>query len=285
MRPHAVHWVAAAALCVAGGCAVTVRTLPVEPPARAVVLGEAEIEFDPSLGGVAVPVVRARLGETRARLVIDTARPTALQSTFGRGGERTVAITVGGWARKITATTSADEPLDGKLNPLDLVPRGFAVVDLRAGRLLLVDGTAAAMGAWLRERFGGVVFTPLGRSGDDPRILLVPAALEKRPPLPVLLDASGEWRTAFSVAYAGEPTSAETASAVTANGITATEVSGRTVRLAGRDLGPVTLVALSEWKAPAVAPTAEAVVGLDVLRGLVLVLPADPKAPILVGGP
>ena len=153
----------------------------------------------------------------------------------------------------------------GTISPQCLVDSGATVLDLPAKRLLIVPLDSGELREWLAAEFPRTEFVELARRGEDPCEMLVTASLDGRPETPVVLD-SGSGHTEFGDAYSG----------LTAG----LHRSPTTLRIGGRLL-PVPEIEVRSFKNQ---PQQNGTLGLDAIRGLVLVFPAG-RSKVWLGFP
>lgn len=162
----------------------------------------------------------------------------------------------------------------GFLSPQHLHPEAWLVLDLDSERLVLVDGESGDVAEWLADRWPGFHLTELERLASDPTIL-VRAAIDPFEPVVVLLDTGGK-STVFAAkavpGLAGEHSGA-------GRGLSGTRIVGEMVddqTLVVADMRlPVPRLVVSE-----AVDGQDGLVGIDVLRGTILVVRANRTKPV-----
>ncbi len=282
---------------------------PTSSPADGVrIMGQTTLDFSAGGHPLPVPVVNAELYGTRGLLIVDTgsshnaiARAWADERKFGQtppasgrdhaGTAMTVAVAppgkwqIGATSRTlddtvITPTPAAFAPLGivGFLSPQNFFEHGFVVLDFAAGRLTVLEGSPPAVEAWLRPQNPRARLTALARErGIDPRKIFVRARLPGRDPVVAEIDTGGSF-TEFddNLLPASDPTEVATSLSVTGKKASARLVAGQTVILGELSFGPM--------KVKARAPIAgfAALIGMDLLRRTVVVIPPGQDAPLLL---
>jgi hypothetical protein len=163
----------------------------------------------------------------------------------------------------------------GILSPQHLHPTAVAVIDLVVGELLLVEAVDAALYAWLAERYPDLEILVLPRDPAFPTPV-VEAAIAPYAAIPTLLNTGGRG-TEF--AASAVPALAAGASTRIGGGVSGADVvaasAGRQKLLVGgRELPVASLEVRSTMHDP------QGIVGMDVLRGTVLAVAADPARPV-----
>lgn len=265
------------------------------------------ITFATADGGTQhTPLVLGRLGGVVTRLVLDTGSDVHLLNRElvdriglgveeGEEGTDHSGATIPSWSVEDVvlelgelATTLRDvvaipapKPfpgwgVGGILSPHHLHPSAWTVIDLVRDELLLVEGTTAALAAWLSKR------SPALRTLELPRdeafaSVVVPAAISPHPELPMLLNTGGK-HTEFSAAAvpgvhgaAGE----RLGDGVSGEATLGSKAGPATLLVAGHDL-PVPVLAVRE-----VMHDPQGMVGMDVLPGTILAVGADRSRPVL----
>lgn len=228
---------------VLGACRTTARAAP-PPQAR------WEVPLALTVDGLALVV--AKLGPADVRLLVDTAASETV--LFGRSGELQLG------PERITAAAAEPRPglqVDGVLAVHHLLTGGALVLDFPGQRLLALDGSENAWLRWLDERspkgeLAGVArLPPLAggllvqtRAGDGPEVTTVVATTALR---------SGYARSLFDAAVL--------------EGVRQEGLEGVHLRIRDAEFGPLTVDVLP----PGTTPPAR--LGLDVLKGLVVVVP------------
>lgn len=302
-------------VAVATGLAVSALAEPAPPadrPAEASVSVVAEIPLQFSARGqrLPVPLIAAKLYGTEGLLIVDTgsshqavARAFAdshhLASTPEAAGHDHAGNTVatqhagtGEWQigpeqRTVTDAVIVPGPaafaplgIHGFLSPQNFFTAGYLVFDFPAGKLIVLKpAPAATLRPWLKTLYPTRPLLELPRATDaalDPRKIYVHAALGDHSPVVAELDTGGSV-TEFDesllppVAASDATTTTSTASGKTN---TARTVEGQTIHLAGHAFGPMKI------KRHLPRPGVQALLGIDLLRQTVLIVPLDPTAPL-----
>lgn len=242
---------ALALLLLLAGCRTTTVAAP--PPKA---LWEVPLEFTDD----GRPLVKAKVGALRVvRLLVDTgAAETTVQGSVEGG------LLVGGEqvpARAIELDHEQNRAgLDGTLAPHQLVKTGAVVLDLPGKRLLVLGGLENNWLRWLDERspkgeLAGVARMPPSnggllvqtRVGDGPEVLTRVSTSTLR---------SAYARTLFDLGL-----------------VTATDVRGVHLKIRDSEFGPLDVGLLPDGN------PAQGVLGLDVLKDLVVLVPvhASPR--------
>jgi Aspartyl protease len=167
--------------------------------------------------------------------------------------------------------------IGGFLSPQNLHPSAAIVLDLASGRLAVDDDAPDRVAERLIAAHSRLEPVWLERIPGDATIL-VRIALDAREPVVTLLD-SGARSTSFSASAvpgliaAGADTSG---SALGGEAMTAPVVLGQSLRV-----GPARLPVDRLFVPPVLPGEIDGLVGMDVLRGTVLLLWADPGRPVL----
>lgn len=164
----------------------------------------------------------------------------------------------------------------GFLSPQHLHPTAWAVLDLRADRLVLVDGDDASVVAWLHDRTPDLAVLELARDPSE-ATPVVQAAIEPFEPVATMLNSGGRGTEFAASAVPGLVGIAEDepGKGVGGSAVLGEVVEGQTLRIgAARFRVPRLLVRES-------IDTMQGLVGMDVLRGTVLAVSADRARPIV----
>jgi hypothetical protein len=159
----------------------------------------------------------------------------------------------------------------GFLSPQHLHPTAHAVLDLAKDSLILVEGDEAEVLPWVAARFPDLHPVTLERASGDSTVL-IRAAVDSFDPVVTMLDTGGK-RTEF--AEVAVPSLRGGERQLSGRGVSGTEsyglqVEGATLRVGDVNLSAPSLLVRDQ---PGNAP---GVIGMDVLRGTVLVVSADP---------
>jgi len=251
------------------------------------------------------PMVEARVGGVRTLIVLDTGSDTHLLNkelvdeiglaaepgetgTDHAGTEMpswnlgTVPIEIAGVGLSLTDVVSIPAPppfpgwgVGGILSPQRLRHSAQAVVDMVYGELVLLEGTESAAHAWALDRHLRLRALILDRVGSD-HTVLVSAAISPHPPVPTLVDTGGRDTEFDRSALPGVGGSgAERLGGSVSGADVVGERAGAAVLLAGGAEIPVPNLALRDGMDP------PGIIGMDVLRGTVLVVGDDPDGRVL----
>jgi Aspartyl protease len=270
------------------------------------VLLEVPITFDVGDQVTHAPLVRVEVGGTPTKLIVDTgstdhvltmelAKRAGLEASPGEPGTDSVGASVPSWTLGEVPVRIGDldihlenvvaiagpEPFEGWgiggfLSPQHVHPNAWVVIDLLEGALTFVGGEEADVAAWVAERFPARQLLSLERDSGDSTIL-VRAAIEPFDTVVTMLDTGGK-RTEFAEAavptlLGGTPTeSGRGVGGATAIG---SVVNDQVLRVGSATLPVPSLLVREE------IGTAQGLVGMDLLRGTVLVVSADPSRPVL----
>jgi hypothetical protein len=272
------------------------------------VIARVPITFEVLSGGTThAPMVIASVGGTpAARYILDTgsdvhllnedlADELGLEKRPGEEGTDHSGSTMPSWSVDDVALAIGDASVTltnvvvipapppfvafgvrGILSPQHLHPTAFAVIDMTAHELLLVDGSDAEVAALLRERSPSRQVLQLKR--EPAGMTVITAAIEPFAEVATLLDTGGK-RTEFAAAAVPGLASGE---AVDLGG----GVSGG--RYHGGAAGQQTLiVGGARLEVPDLAiragdmhPKTDGLIGMDVLRGTVVACATDTARPL-----
>lgn len=171
----------------------------------------------------------------------------------------------------------------GFLSPQNLVPTCCVVLDFIHGRLQLIEGSCAGTVAWLQEQSPGLRRADVPQvTGPEPRKRYVPTTVAEYPDLVTEIDSGGsatEYAEAlFPNAAATAPVSAAGQS-VSGQRIPARSLAAQHVLIGNLALGPVPIRARSTLGG------IQGRLGADILRGTIVILPADPQEPVIFLAP
>lgn len=261
---------------------------------------DVPIRFDVGDTVTHAPMVDARVAGQPTRLILDTGstdhvltielvRAAGLAQTPGEAGTDHAGASVDSWfvgeaganidglgftLHDIVAIDGpapfADLGVGGFLSPQHLHPMASAVIDLIEDRLILVDGDDDTLEAWVRARHPNLVVLALERDVKEATPVIV-AAIEPFAPVAAMLDTGGRG-TEFAVAAV--PGLAGAAQGEAGKGVGGAPVLGavvddRVLRVASARLPVARLLIRPE------IDTMLGLIGMDVLRGTVLVVSAD----------
>jgi len=162
--------------------------------------------------------------------------------------------------------------IGGFLSPQNLHPSASVVIDMIANRLVLVDGKDVS--AWLRTRYP--TLHPLLLKRARAATVLVEAAIEPFGSVATMLNTGGR-ETEF--ARAAVPTLRGAPPESVGLGVSGTKVMGEVVNNQALRVGDVRLAVPALLVRDGMKPPL-GLVGMDVLRGTVLVVGANPREPV-----
>ena len=267
---------------------------------------EAPITFRVGDEVTHAPKVEARVAGSPTKLILDTGSTDhiltteltdrlGLPRTAGEPGTDSAGASVASWALgdlpiQIAAVSlplhdviaiAGPAPFEGWgvggfLSPQHLHPTAHAVLDLAHDSLILLEGDEAEVLPWVAARFPDLQPVTLERASGDSTVL-IHAAVDDFDPVVTMLD-SGAKRTEFAALAMPGLRGGERQ--MSGRGVSGTEsyglqVEGATLRVGGVTL---TLPSLLVRDEPGNAP---GVIGMDVLRGTVLVVSADPARHVI----
>jgi Aspartyl protease len=270
------------------------------------ILLEVPITFDVGSGVTHAPLVKVDVGGTGTKLIVDTgstdhvltmelASQAGLDASPGEPGTDSVGASVPSWTLGEVPVRIGDldirlqnvvaiagpAPFEGWgvggfLSPQHVHPNAWVVIDLVDGALTFVGGEEADVTRWVADRFPALHMLSLEREGGDSTIL-VRAAIEPFDPVVTMLDTGGK-RTEFAevavpTLLGGTPT--ESGRGVGGSTAIGSEVKDQVLRAGSATLPVPSLLVREE------IGTAQGLVGMDLLRGTVLVVSADPSRPVL----
>ena len=163
----------------------------------------------------------------------------------------------------------------GFLSPQHLHPTAHVVIDLDADRLIMLDGPDAAVEAWLRARRPDLMFLGLERGADE-ATPVVSASIEPFAPVATMLNTGGRG-TEFAIAAVPDlvgTVQGDTGKGVGGGPVVGTVVEDRILRVGDVRLPVQRLLIRDE------IDTMLGLVGMDVLRGTILVVAADRSRPV-----
>lgn len=274
---------------------------------RVRVLLEVPITFDVGGEVTHAPLVKVEVGGTATRLIVDTgstdhvltmelAERAGLEASPGEPGTDSVGASVPSWTLgevsvrigaldirlQNVVAIAGPEPFEGWgiggfLSPQHVHPSAWVVIDLVDGALTFVGGEKADVTAWVADRFPALQMLSLERESGDSTVL-VRAAIEPFDPVVTMLDTGGK-RTEFAeravpTLLGGTPT--ESGRGVGGGAAIGSEVNDQVLLRVGKAKLPVPSLLVRKE-----IGTAQGLVGMDLLRGSVLVVCADPSRPVL----
>jgi len=281
---------------------------PPDLPAEVRLVAEAPIAFSARGQKLPVPLVTARIAGREGLLVLDTgsshqaltrtfADAQYLASTPSEAGRDHAGATVatqraapcewviGSFNRRVEEAVVVPAPapfgplgIVGFLSPQNFFPDATVVLDFPGGRLLALAGDSAAIRAWLAARYPSAPSAQLSRApGPHAEKLYVIAAVTGQREALAEIDTGGSM-TEFAESLLPTGPATGTTTSVTVSGPTRT---ARTVENQTLDLGALSFAGLKVKTRPPSAQPA-VLIGADLLRRTVLVIPADKHAPLLL---
>ncbi len=271
------------------------------------VLLDAPITFDVKGGKTHAPMVHAAIGDVPIRLILDTgstdhmltaelcdsmgmATESGELGTDSSGGSvpswrvGEVSIRIGSrtFALRDLVVVSAPEPfrkwdIGGILSPQHLHPAAHVLLDLVADRLVMLDDGPEEddVTAWLSDRFPrlrSLSLEPVERDGT----VLVQAAIEPFEPFVTMLDtgARSTYVDAASVPGLKGGPLRSAGHAIGGGETVGAEVRGQVLRI-----GDIAMSLDILMGCDTMGP-AGAIIGMDLIRGTVLVVGGPPSRPI-----
>lgn len=269
------------------------------------VLLEVPITFDVGVQVTHAPMVEVEVGGVTTKLIVDTgstdhvltmelAERAGLEASPGEPGTDSVGASVPSWTlgevpvrigeldirlRDVVAI-AGPEPFEGWgiggfLSPQHVHPNAWVAIDLVTATLSFLGGEGADVAGWVAERFPNFHAVSLERQTGDTTVL-VRAAIEPFDPVVTMLDTGGK-RTEFAegavpTLRGGEATAS--GRGVGGGAAIGFEMPDQVLRVADARLPVPSLLVRKE------IGVAEGLVGMDVLRGTVLVVSADLGRPV-----
>lgn len=267
---------------------------------------EAPIAFEVDGEIVHCPVVDAMVGGTMTRLFLDTgasdhvfmldlADRVSLPREPAEPGTDLTGTPVPSWSLGAVGVVISDVTLPLRdvvaiegpppfarwgvgaiVSPQHLHPSAYAVLDLREGTLLLVEGDASEIAAWLGARSPGLRLLSVPRCESDGTVV-VEASVEPFAPVPTIVD-TGSGGTDFALSAAPGLRGATPESSgrgLSGAEVLGEEVTGQVLRV-GDARFPLAMLHMREQM-----HGAPGLIGMDVLRGTILAVAADMNQPVL----
>ncbi len=190
---------------------------------------------------------------------------------------------VGGVARRVNdavviAGPAAFGPLGiaGFLSPQHFFTGGFVVMDFPAGKMIVLQGSPDDLRAWLGRRYEGWERSEIPRvPGPDARRVFVAVTAAGREGLVAEVDTGGSFSEVAEGLVPADMTAAGPATLSASGQKTAARfIEGQTFGVGGLQFGPVKL------KVRSAKSGFDALLGMDLLRGGVLVVATDATAPV-----
>jgi Aspartyl protease len=168
----------------------------------------------------------------------------------------------------------ADWGVGGFLSPQHIHPTAWVVLDLAEDRLIAVEGAPSDVATWLAERSPNLRLLTRDRVPGDPTIL-IEAAVDAFQPVVTLLDSGGKATMFVATKVPGM----EGAQGSSGRGVGGGQINGSMVEdrrlVVGDAILPVPRLFVRE-----AMDGHDGLIGVDVLRGTVLVVSADPTRPV-----
>jgi hypothetical protein len=270
------------------------------------VLLEVPITFDVGGEVTHAPMVEATVGCTHTKLIVDTgstdhiltrelADVVGLKSEPGEPGTDSNGAAVPSWILGEVTIQIADRTfplhdvvaingpapfagwgIGGILSPQHLHPTAYVVVDLLDQALILVEGDATAVSAWVAARSPTLHPLSLDRAAGDSTIL-VHAAIDPFAPVVTMLDTGGK-RTEFGASVV--PGLRGDRQGIGGRGVGGGQTFGSEVRDQWLRVGNATLPVPRLLVRDDIG-NAPGLIGMDILRGTVLVVSSDERRPVI----
>ncbi len=260
-------------------------------------LVDVPIRFDIPDGVTHAPMIDVRIGGVEARLILDTGstdhvltidlvRQAGLPAVPGEAGTDhagasveswtvgDVPVTIDGAGFDLHDVVAIDGPapfagwrIGGFLSPQHLHPAATAVIDLVADRLIVVD---RPIDPWPRDRYPDLTVLDLERSLDE-ATPVIQAAIDPFPVVPTMLNTGGRGTefAAWAVPGLRGRTDPEPGHGVGGAAVVGTTVEDRALLVDGTRHPIDRLLVRDRIEALG------GLIGMDVLRGTVLVVSAD----------
>lgn len=266
-------------------------------------LAEQQISFEINGHPAHAPMIVARVGGVETRFILDTGStghvwtrrlvgqldvesvPTkpgtdhagASTPTWTVG---TATVEIGSLSLAVTDVVAIDGPpqfeaceVGGFLSPQGLSSDYWVVVNLIADRLLLVDADPSSSSTWIDEVFPDLNHLALERKSTD--LLVVDASIEPQAPVATMLNTGTEESEFASHAVPHLRGRHDTRG----RGASGAEVSGQVVP------DQVVKVGETRFKLPSLLvreemPEPPGIIGMDLLKGTVLVISPHPNDPV-----
>ncbi len=164
----------------------------------------------------------------------------------------------------------------GILSPQHLHPTAVAVIDLVDDELFLVEADQASLRGWLEARHPDLVSLVLDRAPTFPTPV-IEAGIRPFPPIPTLLNTGGRGTEFAAAAVPGLAAgdAARIGGGVSGADVMATSAGPQTLQVDGEELPVASLEVRPTMHDP------QGMIGMDVLRGTVLAVAANPRRPVL----
>lgn len=270
------------------------------------VLVDVPITFEVPDQQTHAPMLQATIRGIQTKLILDTgstdhilttelAGQVGLEAQPGEVGTDSIGASVPSWTlgdvpihvadqeivlRNVIAI-SGPEPFEGWgiggfVSPQHLHPTAWVVLHLAADRLIMLDGNETDVTAWLRSRTPSHQLLSLQREAGDSTIL-VTAAIHPFDAVVTMLDSGGKGTEAAANAV---PSLAGGPQRSTGKGVGGGEAFGSHVADQTLVVGEAR-VAVRQLIVRDHMDGRGGLVGMDVLRGTVLTVSADPARPVI----
>jgi hypothetical protein len=264
---------------------------------------QAALRFEVPGRTVHAPQVEARIRGVTTRLIVDSgasdhlltvelAKRCQIDMQPGEPGTDSTGAAVPSWRVgtldmdvgqtrvRLSDVVAFDGPsqftedgIGGFLSPQNLDPSAFAVIDLSGSQLLLMDCDVVAMEKWLGSRYPGFRLLSLTRELGE--TVEVSASIEPYEPVVAMLDTGGkatEFAASSVPGLRGVP-SDRGGRGVSGAGVEGQDVADQTLVVGGARFALPVLRVRETMPIPGQ-------IGMDVLRGTVLVVSAVRERPI-----
>ena len=251
-------------------------------------------------------MIEARVGDVATRLILDTgssdhvltielAGAAGLDAEPGEPGTDHAGAEVPSWTLgRVAASVDTmdftlgdtvaiaapprfvERGMGGLLSPQHLHPTALAVIDLTDNRFLLVEAGPDAVAGWAAARWPALVSIALSRVSGEPTPV-VEASIEPFPPVPALLNTGGRATEFAAPAVPGlrgvDPD--RLGHGVGGSAVLGSEAMDRTLRVGAVRAAVPKLLIRAE------ITEILGLIGIDVLRGTVVVVGADPATGVV----
>lgn len=253
------------------------------------------------------PMVHARVNGVATKLIVDTGctdhiltmalvREAGLPAEPGEEGTDAAGASVESWAVGDLPITFGEvtlpladivafegpEPwegwgIGGVVSPQHLHPTANVILDLAGDELTIVEGEPAEVGAELIGRHPDLQPLWLDRQSGDTTIL-IRAGIDPFPPVVTMLDSGGKATEYAKTAVPGLPTGELVAGG---RGVSGTQSHGALAADQVLSVADARLPLERLVVRPLINPACEGLIGIDVLRGSVLMVGSDLERRVL----
>lgn len=271
------------------------------------ILLRSPITFEVPGAVVHAPMVHASIGGIATKLILDTGCTdhiltmelvgrAGLAAEPGEEGTDAAGASVESWALGSLPVTIGEVtlPLEsvvafhgpapfegwgigGFLSPQHLHPSATTILDFAGSELTIVGGDVAEVGAELIGRHPDLRPLRLEREGGDTTVL-IRAGIEPYPPVVTMLDSGGKATEFTESAVPGLATGDLVAGG---RGVSGTQVHGSVALHQTLRFGDATLPLPRLFVRPSFNDAVQGLIGMDVLRGTVLMVGADLERRVL----